>query len=97
MSRRDASPGGCRTRVLEWPESRSDQPEASMKVSISIDCSPTEMRRLIGQPDLFPIYQTAALAIEDWLVRLIAEQVPPPAAAGQELPRDRPRRAVERR
>ena len=66
-----------------------------MKVSISVDCSPTEMRRLIGQPDLFPIYQTAALAIEDWLVRLIADQVPPPAA-GQELPRDRPRRAGRR-
>jgi hypothetical protein len=67
-----------------------------MKVSISVDCSPTEMRRLIGQPDLFPLYQTAALAFEDWLVRLIAEQMPPPAAAGRELPRDRPRRAGRR-
>jgi hypothetical protein len=61
-----------------------------MKVSISIDCSPTEMRRLIGQPDLFPIYQTAALAIEDWLVRLITERTAP------SLQTDRPRRAERR-
>jgi hypothetical protein len=66
-----------------------------MKVSISIDCSPTEMRRLIGQPDLFPIYQTAALAIEDWLVRLIADRVPPPSAR-ENVWRNRPRRAARR-
>jgi hypothetical protein len=81
--------------VIEWPESRSDQPEASMKVSISIDCSPTEMRRLFGQPDLFPIYQTAALAIEDWLVRMIAERALL-SAAGRDLRGDSPRRAVRR-
>jgi Family of unknown function (DUF6489) len=67
-----------------------------MKVSISIDCSPTEMRRLAGQPDLFPIYQTAALAIEEWLVRLIAERAPPLSATGQDLRADRPRRAGRR-
>jgi Family of unknown function (DUF6489) len=67
-----------------------------MKVSISIDCSPTEMRRLIGQPDLFPIYQTAALAIEDWLVQRIAERTAPLSTAGQDLQTDRPRRAVRR-
>ena len=67
-----------------------------MKVSISIDCSPTEMRRLIGQPDLFPIYQTVALAIEDWLVRLIAERSPPLSAAGQDDRGNRTHRAVRR-
>ena len=82
--------------VIEWPESRSDQAAAPMKVSVSIDCSPTEMRRLIGQPDLFPIYQTVALAIEDWLVRLIAERTAPLCEAEQDLRSDRPRRAVRR-
>jgi hypothetical protein len=66
-----------------------------MKVSVSIDCSPTEMRRLIGQPDLFPIYQTVSLAIEDWLVRLIADRAPAPSATRRDLRVDRPGRAVE--
>jgi hypothetical protein len=66
-----------------------------MKVSVSIDCSPTEIRRLIGHPDLFPIYQTISLAIEDLLVRLIADQAPAPSATKRDLRRDRPSRAVE--
>jgi hypothetical protein len=65
-----------------------------MKVSVSIDCTPTERRRLIGYPDLFPIYQTISLAIDDWLVHLIADRAPAPPA--KRPPRvDRPGRAVE--
>jgi hypothetical protein len=67
-----------------------------MKVSVSIDCSPTEVRRLIGQPDLFPVYQTISLAIEDRLVGLIADRAPAPSATRRDLRVDRRGRAVER-
>lgn len=55
-----------------------------MKVSICIDCSPTEIRRLLGQPDLFPLYEAAALALEDWLVGLVAGQAQALAPSGAE-------------
>ena len=51
-----------------------------MEVSVRIDCTPGEARRLIGAPDLLPLCQVLCVALEDWLVCLIARLDPPPPA-----------------
>jgi hypothetical protein len=48
----------------------------SMQISTRIDCSPTEARRLIGQPDLLPLYQTVAVLIERWIMAQVARLEP---------------------
>jgi hypothetical protein len=45
-----------------------------MQISARVVCSPTEARRLLGQPDLLPLYQVAAETVERWIVRRIAGQ-----------------------
>jgi len=42
-----------------------------MEIAIRIDCSPTEARRLLGQPDLLPLYEVISLAQELSLVALV--------------------------
>ena len=42
-----------------------------MEIAIRIDCSPTEARRLLGQPDLLPLYEVVSLAQELTLVALV--------------------------
>lgn len=53
-----------------------------MEIAIRIDCSPTEARRLLGQPDLLPLYEVVSLAQELSLVALVnrACDVPLPGA-----------------
>jgi len=60
-------------RTVDW-KARGRQ--AGMDVSVRIDCTPTEARRLIGAPDLLPLYELMAVALEDWLVCLIARLDP---------------------
>ena len=56
-------------RSVAW-EAQGQQ--AAMDVAMRIDCTPTEARRLIGAPDLAPLYELMALALEDGLVGLLA-------------------------
>jgi hypothetical protein len=49
---------------------------ADMDVSLRIDCTPTEARRLIGAPDLLPLYEITAVTLEDCLVCLLARLDP---------------------
>lgn len=42
-----------------------------MEIAIRVDCSPTEARRLLGQPDLLPLYEVVSLAQELSLVALV--------------------------
>ena len=42
-----------------------------MEIAIRVDCSPTEARRLLGQPDLLPLYEVISLAQELTLVALV--------------------------
>jgi hypothetical protein len=54
-----------------------------MKISARVACSPTEARRLLGRPDLLPLYEIAAETVERWIVRRIASVasgLPAPAA-----------------
>ena len=53
-----------------------------MEIAIRVDCSPTEARRLLGQPDLLPLYEVVSLAQELTLVALVnrACDVPLPGA-----------------
>jgi hypothetical protein len=58
-----------------------------MEVAVRIDCTPTEARRLIGAPDLSPLGELLAMALEDWLAGLLAgldprALAPPPARRG---------------
>lgn len=48
------------------------------RVETRIDGTPNELRRLIGLPDLLPLYQVAAVAAERWLVHQVAALDPPP-------------------
>jgi hypothetical protein len=50
-----------------------------MEVSLRIDCTPGEARRLLGAPDLLPLRQVLALALEDGLVWLLARLDPNPS------------------
>ena len=43
-----------------------------MKISARVACSPTEARRLLGQPDLLPLYQITAETVERWVVERVA-------------------------
>jgi hypothetical protein len=43
-----------------------------MKIATRVDCSPAEARRLLGWPDLLPLYQIAAVTVERWLMARIA-------------------------
>ena len=38
-----------------------------MKIALSIDCTPTEARQMVGLPDLLPLHECLALALEDCL------------------------------
>lgn len=53
-----------------------------MEIAIRVDCSPTEARRLLGQPDLLPLYELVSLAQELTLVALVnrAYDAPLPGA-----------------
>jgi len=55
--------------VVDW-KARGQQ--AAMEVSVRIDCTPTEARRLIGAPDLLPLYEILTQALEGWLVCQLA-------------------------
>jgi hypothetical protein len=57
-----------------------------MDVSVRIDCTPAEARRLIGAPDLLPLYEVMAVALEDWLVCLLAGLDPSALAPRREEP-----------
>ena len=59
-----------------------------MDLSVRIDCTPTEARRLIGAPDLLPLYEIMAVALEDWLVCQLA-RLDPPVLAPQRAEPDR--------
>jgi len=61
-------------RSVDW---KAQGRRAAMNVSLRIDCTPTEARRLIGAPDLLPLYETMAVALEGWLVGLLARLDPP--------------------
>src|SRR5687767_11433879 len=54
---------------------------AAMEVSLRIDGTPGAARRLRGAPDLLPLWQVLALALEDGLVCLRAAR-PDPRRAG---------------
>ncbi len=64
-----------------------------MQVSVRVDCTPTEARRLLGQPDLLPLYETFAMALEDWLMALLAA-LDPDALEAAAAPEDRRRAAT---
>jgi hypothetical protein len=66
-------------RIVDW-EARGQQ--AVMDVAVRIDCTPTEARQLMGAPDLSPLYEVMAVALEDRLICLLA-RVDPPALAPQ--------------
>jgi hypothetical protein len=53
-----------RTGKSAWTGGRVD-------ISLRIDCTPTEARQMIGMPDLLPLYECLALALEDWLVAVV--------------------------
>lgn len=40
-----------------------------------IEVSPDELRRLLGQPALLPLYETLALAFERWLMALVSRSL----------------------
>jgi hypothetical protein len=61
-------------RIVDW---KAQGRRAAMDVSVRIDCTPTETRRLIGAPDLLPLYEIMAVALEDWLVCVLARLDPP--------------------
>lgn len=44
-------------------------------MDVRIDASPDELRRLLGQPALLPLYETLALAFERWLMALVSRSV----------------------
>lgn len=52
-----------------------------MKVEYRIDCSPNELRRLLGQADLVPLYEILMVAFERWLVARVALVDPRPSGA----------------
>ena len=59
-----------------------------MKLAVRIDCSPSEVRRLCGAPDVLPIYEVLARCLEERLVRIVAgldpgRAKPPPGAPGR--------------
>ena len=60
-----------------------------MDVSVRIDCTPTEARRLMGAPDLSPLYEIVTVALEDWLVCLLARLDPPALAPQRAAPEQR--------
>jgi hypothetical protein len=60
-----------------------------MDVSVRIDCTPTEARRLMGAPDLSPLYEILAVALEDGLVCLLARLDPPALAPQRTAPGQR--------
>ena len=47
-----------------------------MKVSVRIDCTPTEARRVIGAPELLPLYEILTQALEGCLVCQLARLDP---------------------
>ncbi|HSA82862.1 MAG TPA: DUF6489 family protein [Geminicoccaceae bacterium] len=62
-----------------------------MEVSVRIDCTPTEARRLIGAPDVSPLYEIMAVALEDWLVCQLARIDPTSLAPQRAAPQRRTR------
>ena len=60
-------------RIAAW---QSTGVAADMDIAVRIECTPCEARRLIGAPDLLPLYQLFALALEDWLIVLLARLDP---------------------
>lgn len=53
-----------------------------MEIALRIDCTPTEARQMLGVPDLLPLYECFGLALEDWLVAVIARLDPLAFEAG---------------
>ena len=62
----------------------------AMEVSLRIDCTPGEARRLLGAPDLLPLCECSALALEDGLVAAVA-RLDPSARTGAGCQRTRVR------
>ena len=62
-----------------------------MEVSVRIDCTPTEARRLIGAPDLLPLYEIMAETLEDCLVCQVTRLDLPALAPEKAEPRQRTR------
>ncbi len=60
-----------------------------MEIAIRIDCSPTEARRLLGQPDLLPLYEVISLAQELSLVALVNRACDAPME-GPDCAKERP-------
>jgi hypothetical protein len=64
------------------------------RVEVQIDCSPGELRRLAGQPELLPLYEAVALRLERSLVRQVAAiGIPGDQAPAMSEPRGKPRHA----
>jgi hypothetical protein len=53
-----------------------------MKITLSIDCTPTEARQMVGLPDLLPLHECLALALEDCLTLIVAGLAAPADDAG---------------
>ena len=47
-----------------------------MEIDLRIDCTPTEARQMVGIPDLLPLHECFGLALEDWLVAVVARLDP---------------------
>lgn len=56
-----------------------------MEIALRIDCTPTEARQMIGLPDLLPLYECLALALEDWLVAAVKTLDPMALEAGTDV------------
>ncbi len=66
-----------------------------MEIGLRIDCTPTEARQMVGLPDLLPVHQCLALALEDCLTFVVASLPAVPeraAAAATDCNDRRPRR-----
>ena len=53
-----------------------------MEISLRVDCTPTEARQMLGVPDLLPLHECFGLALEDWMVAVVARLDPMAFEAG---------------
>ena len=67
-------------RIAPW---QSAGVAADMDIAVRIECTSGEARRLIGAPDLLPLHQLLALALEDGLIFLLARLDPGAARSGR--------------
>ncbi len=52
-----------------------------MPARIKIDCTPTERRQLLGQPDILPLCEVVSRALDLSLMALLTRLAPPLAVA----------------